>query len=167
MEEHVTFLTDPATWVSLAITVFFILIIWKKVPAIFAKMLDDRANEIEEQLENAKNLREEAASLLAKYERDQRDAEKQAADMIANAESEVKLMVSDSKAQIEEATKRRSEVAEQKIAQAEASALKEIRSLTVQVATNAARDLIEANLKKADHEALIKSSTEKLDEKLH
>lgn len=167
MEEHVTFLTDPATWVSLAITVFFILIIWKKVPAIFAKMLDDRANEIEEQLENAKNLREEAASLLAKYERDQRDAEKQAADMIANAESEVKLMVSDSKAQIEEATKRRSEVAEQKIAQAEASALKEIRSLTVQVATNAARDLIEANLKKADHEALIKSSTDKLDEKLH
>lgn len=167
MEEHVTFLTDPATWVSLAITVFFILIIWKKVPAIFAKMLDDRANEIEEQLENAKNLREEAASLLAKYERDQRDAEKQAADMIANAEAEVKLMVYDSKAQMEEATKRRSEVAEQKIAQAEASALKEIRSLTVQVATNAARDLIEANLKKADHEALIKSSTEKLDEKLH
>ena len=167
MEEHVTFLTDPATWVSLAITVFFILIIWKKVPAIFAKMLDDRANEIEEQLENAKNLREEAASLLAKYERDQRDAEMQAADMIANAEAEVKLMVSDSKAQMEEATKRRSEVAEQKIAQAEASALKEIRSLTVQVATNAARDLIEANLKKADHEALIKSSTEKLDEKLH
>ncbi|MDG1020728.1 MAG: hypothetical protein P8H57_01155 [Emcibacteraceae bacterium] len=167
MEEHVTFLTDPATWVSLAITVFFILIIWKKVPAIFAKMLDDRANEIEEQLENAKKLREEAASLLAKYERDQRDAEKQAADMIANAEVEVKLMVSDSKAQMEEATKRRSEVAEQKIAQAEASALKEIRSLTVQVATNAARDLIEANLKKADHEALIKSSTEKLDEKLH
>ena len=167
MEEHVTFLTDPATWVSLAITVFFILIIWKKVPAIFAKMLDDRANEIEEQLENAKKLREEAAGLLAKYERDQRDAEKQAADMIANAEVEVKLMVSDSKAQMEEATKRRSEVAEQKIAQAEASALKEIRSLTVQVATNAARDLIEANLKKADHEALIKSSTEKLDEKLH
>ena len=167
MEEHVTFLTDPATWVSLAITVFFILIIWKKVPAIFAKMLDDRANEIEEQLENAKNLREEAASLLAKYERDQRDAEKQAADMITNAEAEVKLMASDSKAQMEEATKRRSEVAEQKIAQAEASALKEIRSLTVQVATNAARDLIEANLKKADHEALIKSSTEKLDEKLH
>ena len=167
MEEHVTFLTDPATWVSLAITVFFILIIWKKVPAIFAKMLDDRANEIEEQLENAKNLREEAASLLAKYERDQRDAEKQAADMIANAEAEVKLMVSDSKAQMEEATKRRSEVAEQKIAQAEASALKEIRSLTVQVATNAARDLIEANLKKADHEVLIKSSTEKLNEKLH
>jgi F-type H+-transporting ATPase subunit b len=118
-------------------------------------------------LENAKNLREEAASLLAKYERDQRDAEKKAEAMIANAEAEVKLMISDSKAQMEEATKRRTEVAEQKIAQAEASALKEIRSLTVQVATTAARDLIETNLKKADHEALIKSSTDKLDEKLH
>ena len=167
MEEHVTFLTDPATWVSLAITVFFILIIWKKVPAIFAKMLDDRAGEIEEQLKNANNLREEAANLLAKYERDQRDAEKQATEMIAHAKAEVKLMISDSKAQIEESTKRRAEVAEQKIAQAESTAIKEIRSLTVQVAAAAARDLIEANLKKADHEALIKSGTDKLDEKLH
>ena len=167
MDEHLTFWMDPATWVSLAVTLFFALIVWKKIPAVLAKILDERSCQIEEQLKNAKSLREEAASLLAKYERDQRDAEKQAADMIANAEVEVKLMVSDSKAQMEEATKRRSEVAEQKIAQAEASALKEIRSLTVQVATNAARDLIEANLKKADHEALIKSSTEKLDEKLH
>ncbi|MCC3862447.1 hypothetical protein [Pseudemcibacter aquimaris] len=167
MEEHVTFFTDPSTWVSLAITVFFVLIIWKKVPAIFAKMLDDRAKEIEDQLDNARNLREEAAALLAKYERDQHAAEKQAAELMANAEAEVKLMVNDSKAQVEEMTKRRSEVAEQKIAQAEAAALKEIRTLTVKVATDAARDLIEANMKKADHASLIKASTDKLDAKLH
>lgn len=161
------FLIDPSFWVSLAITTFFVLIIWKKVPAIFAKMLDDRAKEIEEQLDNARNLREEAAALLAKYERDQHAAEKQAADMMANAKAEVKLMVNDSKAQVEEMTKRRTEVAEQKIAQAEAAALKEIRTLTVKVATDAARDLIEANMKKADHANLIKASTDGLDAKLH
>ncbi|MDG1995594.1 MAG: hypothetical protein P8J14_03800 [Emcibacteraceae bacterium] len=167
MEEHVTFFTDPATWVSLAITVFFLLIIWKKIPSIFAKMLDDRSQEIGDQLENAKSLRDEAAALLAKYESDQRAAEKQAADLLENAQAEVKQMVADSKVQSEEMTKRRSEVAEQKIAQAQAAALKEIRLLTVQVATSAARDLIEKNLKKADHEALIKSSTDGLDAKLH
>ena len=76
-------------------------------------------------------------------------------------------MIADGKAQSDEMTKRRSEVAEQKIAQAEAAALKEIRTLTVTVAASAARDLIAANLKKADHEALIKSSTDGLDAKLH
>ena len=167
MEEHVSFFADPSTWVSAAITLFFILIIWKKIPAIFAKMLDDRSNEIGEQLENARSLREEAAALLAKYERDQHDAEKQAEELMANAEAEVKNLIAESKAQLDELTKRRAEVAEQKIAQAEAAALKEIRSLTVNIATSAARDLIEANMKKEDHEALIKSGTEKLDAKLH
>ena len=167
MEEHVPFFADPATWVSFAVTLFFLLIVWKKIPAIFAKMLDDRSQEIEDQLDNARNLREEAATLLAKYERDQRAAEKQAVELMENAEAEVKNMISESKANIEEMVVRRGEVAEQKIAQAEATALKEIKSLTITVATTAARDLIEANLKDADHEALINTSTEKLGAKLH
>ena len=57
--------------------------------------------------------------------------------------------------------------AEQKIALAEAAALKEIRSLTVNIATEAARDLIGENMKKADHDNLIKSGTDKLDAKFH
>lgn len=167
MEEHLPFFADPATWVSLAITVFFVLIIIKKIPAIFAKMLDDRSQEIEDQLANARSLREEAAALLAKYERDQHEAEKQAAEMISNAEAEVKNMISESKAQIAEMTKRRGEVAEQKIVQAETAAVKEIRTLTVNVATSAARELIKANMKADDHKTLIGSSTDKLDAKIH
>lgn len=167
MEEHVSFFNDPATWVSLAVTVFFILIIWKKIPAIFAKLLDDRSKAIEEQLDNAKSLREEAAALLAKYQRDQKEAEKQAVEMMENAKAEVKLMIADSKAHMEEIAVRRGEVATQKIAQAEAAAIKDIRSLTVSVAISAARDLISENLKDADHDALIKASTDQLDAKIH
>jgi len=167
MEEHVSFFANPESWVSIAITTFFILIIWKKVPAVFAKMLDDRSREIENQLENARKLQADAEALLSKYERDLHDAEKQAVEMMKNAEAEVKLMVSESKAQMVELTKRRSELAEQKIALAEAAALKEIRSLTVNIATEAARDLIGENMKKADHDNLIKSGTDRLDAKFH
>ncbi len=76
-------------------------------------------------------------------------------------------ITAESKAQLDDLTKRRAELAEQKIAQAEAAAVKEIRTLTVDIATSAARDLIEANMKKEDHEAPIKSGTDKLDAKLH
>ena len=114
MEEHVSFWVDPSTWVSVAITLFFVLIIWKKIPAIFAGMLDARAKEIGDQLANARSLREEAAVLLAKYERDQHEAEKQAEELMANAEAEVNNLVAESKAQLAEMTTRRGEVAEQK-----------------------------------------------------
>ena len=41
MDEHLTFWMDPATWVSLAVTLFFALIVWKKIPAVLAKILDE------------------------------------------------------------------------------------------------------------------------------
>ncbi|NOZ67277.1 MAG: F0F1 ATP synthase subunit B [Alphaproteobacteria bacterium] len=158
---------DPTFWVAMAIITFFLLLIWKKIPAMIGKMLDSRVNEISAQLDNAQTLREEASALLAKYQRDQRDAEKVAAEMIAHAEEEVKLLAGDAKVQIATMVERRTKLAEQKIAQSEANALKEIQQLSVEVATAAARELIAGNMKKADHDALITADTDKLDSQLH
>ncbi len=158
---------DPGVWVALAIITFFLLLIWKKIPAMIGRMLDNKVSEIATQLDNARSLREEASALLAKYQRNQRDAEKMAADMIAKAEAEVKILTAEANSQIREMTGRRIKLAEQKIAQAEANALKEIRQLVVQVATSAARELIADNMKPKDQNALIKSSIDKLDRQLH
>ena len=158
---------DPAFWVAMAIITFFLLMIWKKIPAMVGKMLDGKVSEIAAQLDNAQTLREEASALLAKYQRDQRDAEKTAAEMIAHAEAEVKLLAGESKVQVQEMIQRRSKLAEQKIAQAEVNALKEIQQVAVEAASAAARELISANMKKPNHDALIKSSIEKLDSQLH
>ncbi|MBL4800662.1 MAG: hypothetical protein JKY45_02140 [Emcibacter sp.] len=158
---------DPAFWVAMAIITFFLLIIWKKIPAMIGKMLDSKVSEIAAQLDNAQTLREEASALLAKYQRDQRDAEKTAGEMIAHAEAEVKLLAEESKVQVKEMIQRRSKLAEQKIAQAEVNAVKEIQQLAVRVASATAQELISANMKKANQDALIKSSIEKLDSQLH
>ncbi len=158
---------DPAFWVAMAIITFFLFMIWKKIPAMIGNMLDGKVNEISAQLDNAQTLREEASALLAKYQRDQRDAEKVAADMIAHAETEVKLLAGEAKVQVQDMIERRTKLAEQKIAQSEANALKEIQQVAVQVASDAARELISGNMKKADHNALIKSGIDKLDSQLH
>jgi len=158
---------DPAFWVGMAIITFFLLLIWKRIPAMIGKMLDDKVNEISAHLDNAQTLREEASALLAKYQRDQRDAEKVAAEMIAHAEEEVKLLAGEAKVQIATMVDRRTKLAEQKIAQSEANALKEIQQLSVEVATAAAQELIAGNMKKADHDALIAAGIDKLDSQLH
>ena len=158
---------DPAFWVAMAIITFFLFVIWKKIPAMIGKMLDNKVSEIATQLDNAQTLREEASALLAKYQRDQRDANKVATDMIAHADAEVKLLAGEAKVQVQEMIERRTKLAEQKIIQAEANALKEIQKVAVQAATAAARELIADNMKKVDHDALIKSDTDKLDGLLH
>jgi len=158
---------DPAFWVAMAIITFFLLLIWKKIPAMIGKMLDSKVSEISARLDNAQTLREEASALLAKYQRDQRDAEKNAAEMIAHAEDEAKLLAGEAKIQIEEMIRRRTRLAEQKIAQSEANALKEIQQIVVEVASAAARELISDNMKKSGHDELITSSIDKLDSQLH
>lgn len=158
---------DPAVWVALAIITFFLVMVWKKIPVMIAKMLDQKSSEIAAQLDNAQTLREEASALLAKYQRDQRDAEKTAAEMVSHAEAEVKLLANEAEIHMAEMVARRTKLAEQKIAQAETNALKEIQQIAVQAAGSAARELIAENMKTADHNALIKSGIDKLDSQLH
>jgi len=167
MAEHTPWYLEAEFWVGMAIITFFLLMIWKKIPAMVGRMLDVKISEIASQLDTAETLREEASALLAKYQRDQRDAEKVAAEMIDKAGAEVKLLASEAEIQLAEMTRRRTRLAEQKIAQAESNAVKEIQQMAVHIATSAARDLIADNLKKADYDALIKSGIENLDSQIH
>lgn len=167
MAEHVPWYLEAEFWVGLAIITFFLLMVWKKIPAMVGKMLDGKINEIAAQLDNAQTLREEASALLAKYRRDQRDAQKLAADMIIQAEAEAKLLISDARDQVGEMTRRRTRLAQQKITQAESNAVKEIQQTVVHITTSAARGLIPDNIKKTDHDALIQSAIDKLDNQIH
>ena len=62
-------LRDPATWIAVAFILFIALGIYLKVPAMLAKMLDERADKISKELAEARKLREEAQALLAEYQK--------------------------------------------------------------------------------------------------
>ncbi|NOZ42296.1 MAG: ATP F0F1 synthase subunit B [Alphaproteobacteria bacterium] len=162
---HVVWYMESEFWVGMAIITFFLLMVWKKIPAMLGRMLDGKIDEIAAQLDNAQTLRVEASALLAKYQKDQCNAEKLAADMIVQAEAEAKLLAREAADRIAEMTRRRTALATQKIAQAESNALKEIHQAAIHIATTAARDLIAANMKKADYDALILSGIDALDPK--
>ncbi|WP_138379350.1 ATP F0F1 synthase subunit B [Luteithermobacter gelatinilyticus] len=158
---------DATFWVAVSAILFVLLLIRLKVPGLIARKLDERSAAIEEQLNNARQLREEASALLNSYQRDQRKAEQQAKDMLEQAESEAKALAEEAEIKINEMVERRTRLAEQKIAQAEANAVKEIQQIAADAAIAAARQLIAENLKKADKDALIKASIENLDHRLH
>jgi len=107
--------------------------------------LDKRAEEIKDQLEEARRLREEAQTLLASYMRKQKEAEDQAEAIIAQAKHDAA-----------ERLDRRAAQAEAKIANAEAQAMAEVKAKAADVALNAAESLLRDTLKPADHSKLIK-----------
>ena len=59
--------------VLLAFILFIGVLVYYKVPGMLAAMLDKRADDIQSELDEARTLREEAQTLLASYERKQKE----------------------------------------------------------------------------------------------
>ena len=138
-------LTSLATfWATVGLVLFLALIVYLKVPGMLAKSLDERADQIRNDLSEAKRLREEAQHLLAEYQRKRKEAEADAANIVAAAEREAEMLTAEAKMKTEEFVANRTALSEQKIKQAEADAIKAVRSAAVDLAIAAAETVIAA-----------------------
>jgi F-type H+-transporting ATPase subunit b len=136
---------DPEFWVLLAM-VIFIVVVWKPARRAIIGTLDERAMRIRGELEEARKLRDEAEQLLADYRQKGREAEADAQAIIAHARDEAERIAVQSARDLQQSLERRQRLAEERIAQAEAKALDEIRAAAVDVAIAAAREVIVAEL---------------------
>ena len=133
---------DNTFWATVGLVIFVGLAIYAGLPKAIAGMLDARIKKIEEDLNEAKRLREEAQALLAEYGRKRKDAETEAEDIITAAQEEAKRMREEAAETLKDMVTRRTKAVEEKIAHAEATALSEVRSRSADVAIEAARVLL-------------------------
>ena len=160
-------LRDPEFWVSIGTLIFLGIVIWKRVPALVTNALDARAAAIANELEEARRLRVEAEALLAEYQKKRAAAEEEAGLILAEAKGEAERYSAESRAAIKAQIERRGKQAEEKIAQAEAQAIAEVRALAADAAIAAAERLIAARLddnRKAD---LVKQALGEIPSKLN
>ena len=132
---------EAETWVAVAFVLFVGLGVYLKVPAMLAKMLDERADKISKELAEARKLREEAQALLTEYQKKRAEAEKDAANIVAQAKLEAESYSVETRKKLAETIERRTKQAAQKIAQAEAAAIKEVRTTATEAAIAAATRL--------------------------
>ncbi|MBV2142495.1 F0F1 ATP synthase subunit B [Falsochrobactrum sp. TDYN1] len=133
---------DATFWAFVALVIFIAINIYLKVPGMIGRSLDERADNIRKELEEARTLREEAQQLLAEYHRKRKEAEKEAGDIVAAAEREAKALLEEAKRSTEEYVARRNKLAEQKIATAEVDAINAVRASAVDLAVAAAGKIV-------------------------
>lgn len=161
------FFQDPTFWVAVGTVLFIALLIWRRVPALVAKMLDDRAAAIRAELDEARRLREEAEVLLKQYRAKTANAEQEAKAIIDTAKEVADRMAIDARAQLQLQLERRAKMAEQKITQAETEAIAEVRAAATAAATAAAAEVIGKRMTEAKGDDLIEASIRDLRTKLH
>ena len=154
-------------WVAVAFFIFVGLLLYMKVPAMMAEGLDQRAEAIRKELDEARRLREEAQDLLADYQQKQRRADDEAKAIIESAEREALAIKEQSEKALKESIERRSRIAEEKIARAEAQALAEVRGAVVEAATSAAEKVLAARVQGGTADGLVDQAIRDLRGKLN
>lgn len=149
---------DATFWALIALIIFLGIVFYMKVPGMLTKNLDERADKIRDDLEEARRLREEAQELLAEYQRKRKEAEQEASDIIAAAERDAELMAKEAEEKTADFVARRTAMAEQKIAQAQAQAVADVRASAVEIAVAAAGKIVEGKVSGATADKLIKDS---------
>ena len=141
---------DNTFWTFVGLILFFALVFYVKAPAKVGKNLDDRADRIRKEIEEARELKEEAKQQLAEYQRRRREAEEEAKDIIAAAKREADSLLKEARQRNEDYVARRTAMAELKISQAESDAIAEVRASAVNIAVDAsARIIADRNAKTA------------------
>jgi len=158
---------DATFWATVALFLFFALIIYMKVPGMMAKALDDRSDKIRNDLEEARRLREEAQQLLAEYQRKRKEAEQEAEGIISSAKREAEALAKEAERKTEDYITRRTALAEQKIAQAEGQALAEVKETAVDLAVEAAQSVIAKKMSGTVSADMFKSSLDELKSRLN
>ena len=153
--------------VLIAFVLFIGLLIYAGVPKKVAGLLDARAAQIKSDLDEARALREEAKTILASYERKQREVAEQTDRIIANAKDEAMAAAEQAKADLKQAIARRLAGAEEQIASAEAAAIKQVRERAIAVAIAAASDVLASQATAASAKASIDDAIAQVDAKLH
>jgi F-type H+-transporting ATPase subunit b len=161
------FIYEPEFWVAVSLFLFLGLVLYLGAHKKIATALDARAAMIAKELEEARHLKEEAQTVLADYRRKQSETEREVENIIRLAAKEAEMLAGETHRSLAEHFERRTKLAEEKIARAEADALHEVRGAAVDAAVQAAQVLIAAKLTPDVAERLVTQGIDALKSKLN
>jgi len=161
------FLNNTNIVVAIGFVIFVAVLLYYRVPAMITRMLDARAVRIKQELDEARALRDEAQTLLASFERRQKEVKAQAEDIVTAARAEAEKAAEAAKEEIRNSVARRLKTATEQIAAAEQGAIRQIKDQAVSVAIAAAGEVLREKMKAADANRLIDAAISEVGEKLH
>ena len=148
---------DETAWVAVAFIIFFVLV-WKKAKTAVLSILDDRSSLIEQELNEAKLLKEEALEELRLALQNQKNVSDEAENLIKNAKETAKKIQEEANLKSIDMIKRKEEQAKQKILSLEAEAIKNIKEITSRIVVESSKIYIKNKLDDKGNDALISKS---------
>jgi F-type H+-transporting ATPase subunit b len=157
------FFSQPTSWTLVAFIIFVGIGLYLKAPKMITNLLDEQIQRVKKELSDAIELKEEANTLLAEYQRKKEDALKEADDIIANAKERAQIYEQAALSKSEEIIKRQEAQSIEKINQAELQAMSKIQQTIVEQSINAAEKLVSEKISVEKSEQIFADSLKDID----
>ncbi len=155
------FFQDTHSWVLISFLLFAVGA-FRFGKAKFLAKLDSRISVIREEIQTAESLRVEAQELLAQYQRKQRDAVKEAEQIVANARVAADAIHKEAEKNLQDMMARKEEQLAQRLKRMEDSTKAEIQAYAAELAVKATTEIITSRLDQAANDRLIDQSIKSL-----
>ena len=151
------FLGEATNWVLISF-VLFAIGFWKFGLKLLIGKLDGRIDEIRKEIETAESLRVEAQELLAQYQRKQRDAAREAETILAAAEKHAAVIQKQAESELNEMVARKEAQLKDRLKRMEDVAMQEIKAYAAELSVKATAEIIAKQMDQATNDRLIDQS---------
>ena len=152
-------------WLLIAL-IILIAVIYKPLTGAVLGALDGHADKVRAELDEAKQLREDAQTLLADYQRKMAAGEDQAKAIADHASAEAERQTERHRVELEVTLRRRTEQAMDRIAREETRALEDVRAHASTLAIRTTERLLADQLDGAQAQALLNGAIDEIGRKL-
>lgn len=156
---------DTAIWVLLSFFVFC-GIMWRFAKDKFIALLDSRIEAIRKEIDAAEVLRVESQELLAQYQRKQRDAAKEAEQIIETAKQHAKEAKKLAEKELEASMARREQQLQERLTRMQEKAIQDIQAHAARLAVEATKEIIIEKLDEKNNAKLVEQSIKSVSDQL-
>jgi len=139
---------DATFWVAVSFFIFFIGLIYLKIPQKINNSLTDQIKKMKKELDEAEKLKVEAKNLLSNYENKIDKSKNEVQEIINLAKKESEKTILEKTKTFHQTMEIKKKTSEQKIAQMKENALRDIKNISIKISVEAVEHLIKNSIDK-------------------
>tara|TARA_Y100000816_G_scaffold277422_1_gene247583 strand:- start:866 stop:1363 length:498 start_codon:yes stop_codon:yes gene_type:complete len=157
---------DATFWVGISFIIFFVLLIYFKIPNKINDLLSKMILDIKKEISESEKLREESKNLLDKAQKKLDTAEAEKSKIIKDAQEEADRLIIEINEKFHKSSEIKKNLAQSKINQMRENAIFEIKKASVKIAIDSVKQAISTSVDKSKLESLFEKNLNETKEEL-
>ena len=157
---------DSTFWVAISFIIFFGVLVYLKVPQKINEILNKLITDIKNEIDESEKLRTEAKKLLDNSQNKLNTAQSISKEILEQAKKDGDKLIIELNDKFHKSSEIKKNLAENKISQMKESAIKEIRDISIKIAVDSVKKIINTSVDKSKLDTLFQKNLDETKEEL-